>query len=68
MQGSRQLQDYDYSAALGASMSFYAAQRSGNLPDNAIPWRSTSGLNDFPTGGWYLGTSESLCGPLSCTA
>lgn len=68
MQGGRQLQDYDYGAALAASMSFYAAQRSGPLPDDAIPWRGTSGLNDFPTGGWYLGTSELSVVTLSYTA
>ena len=58
-QEASQFQDYDYSDALTASLQFYAAQRSGSLGANyPIPWRSDSGLNDIPTGGYYLGTSE----------
>jgi hypothetical protein len=45
---------------LGLSFLFYEAQRSGKLgPNNRIPWRGDSGLNDRTpsgrdvTGGWY---------------
>ncbi len=59
VQGASQLQDYDYSDALTASLQFYAAQRSGSLGANyPILWRGDSGLDDVPTGGYYLGTSE----------
>lgn len=50
--------DADYGDALKASMSFYAAQRSGSLGSSTIPWRGDSGLHDVPTGGFYLGSSE----------
>ncbi|WP_017324973.1 glycoside hydrolase family 9 protein [Synechococcus sp. PCC 7336] len=50
----------DYSTALGLSMSFYYAQRSGDLPDdNPIAWRGDSALDDGSdvgldlSGGWY---------------
>ena len=52
----------DFSAALSASMDFYAAQRSGSLGNSAIPWRGNSGLQDLPVGGYYLGTSEPISG------
>jgi hypothetical protein len=51
--------DFDYGCALGASMFFYMAQRSGRLPaDNPVPWRGDAGLNDTApngksiAGGW----------------
>jgi len=50
--------DAYYGDALEASMSFYAAQRSGTLGVSIFPWRGDSGLNDVPTGGFYLGSSE----------
>ncbi|XP_014214612.1 uncharacterized protein LOC106643815 [Copidosoma floridanum] len=50
----------DYATVLGMSLMFYEAQRSGKLtPDNRIPWRGDSGLNDRGdngedlTGGYY---------------
>jgi hypothetical protein len=58
MQGELQGRDTDYNGALEASMSFYAAQRSGSLGSPHISWRGDSGLNDVPLGGFYLGTSE----------
>ncbi|GBF92005.1 endoglucanase A [Raphidocelis subcapitata] len=52
--------DFDYGCALGASMFFYMAQRTGRLPaDNPVPWRGDSGLNDTApngqsiSGGWF---------------
>ncbi|XP_053378705.1 endoglucanase E-4-like isoform X2 [Mercenaria mercenaria] len=50
---------YNYSEALGLSILFYDAQRSGKLPtDNPIPWRGDSALSDADnrhdlSGGWY---------------
>ncbi|XP_046572617.1 endoglucanase E-4-like isoform X1 [Haliotis rubra] len=51
---------YDYQKALGLSILFYDAQRSGKLPaNNPIPWRGDSALGDKGdngedlTGGWY---------------
>lgn len=55
------LMKYNYSEALGLSILFFDAQRSGKLPlDNPIPWRGDSALNDSDTshdlsGGWYNG-------------
>ncbi|KAH9505669.1 hypothetical protein Btru_055467 [Bulinus truncatus] len=44
----------DYAAALGKSILFYDAQRSGPLPaNNPIPWRGDSALHDCVVGGWY---------------
>ncbi|GFR70523.1 endoglucanase [Elysia marginata] len=44
----------DYGAALGKSILFYDAQRSGKLPgNNPIPWRGDSALSDCVPGGWY---------------
>ncbi|XP_059173955.1 endoglucanase 4-like isoform X2 [Physella acuta] len=44
----------DYESALGKSILFYDAQRSGKLPaNNPIPWRGDSALNDCVVGGWY---------------
>ena len=38
---------YDYGMLLAQSLEFYAAQKSGILPDNnPIPWRGNSALND----------------------
>lgn len=51
--------DFDYGCALGASMFFYMAQRTGRLPaDNPVSWRGNAGLNDTApngqsiSGGW----------------
>ncbi|XP_037094013.1 endoglucanase 15-like [Pollicipes pollicipes] len=51
---------YDYRDVLGKSLLFYEAQRSGALPpDNRIPWRGNSAMNDRGqngedlTGGYY---------------
>jgi len=51
---------YDYAEVLHKSILFYEAQRSGRLPpNNRIPWRGDSALNDRGidgedlTGGWY---------------
>ncbi|CAG0886961.1 unnamed protein product [Darwinula stevensoni] len=38
--------DYDYASAIRLSYKFYEAQRAGQLPDNHIPWRKSSFLND----------------------
>ncbi|KAL4221552.1 hypothetical protein ACF0H5_019809 [Mactra antiquata] len=52
---------HNYSEALRLSTMFYDAQRSGRLPpNNPVPWRRDSGLNDSDnghdlTGGWYNG-------------
>ena len=53
---------YDYGKALGLSILFYDAQRSGKLPaNNPIPWRSDSATGDHGdhgedlSGGWYDG-------------
>ena len=55
--------DYNYEEILNKSIMFYEAQRSGKLPpNNYIPWRGDSALNDAGnngedlTGGWYDGT------------
>ncbi|CAG2224740.1 E3.2.1.4 [Mytilus edulis] len=50
---------YDYGKAMGLSILFYDAQRSGKLPgNNPIPWRGDSAMGDNGdghdlTGGWY---------------
>nr|BAF38757.1 cellulase [Corbicula japonica] len=50
---------YDYGEALGMSILFFDAQRSGKLPaNNPIPWRGDSAVNDGDaghdlSGGWY---------------
>ena len=56
---------YDLNEVLEKSILFYEAQRSGKLPpDNRIPWRGDSALNDQGdngedlTGGWYDGMSR----------
>lgn len=52
---------YDYGKALGLSILFFDAQRSGKLPaNNPIPWRGDSAVNDGDnghdlSGGWYDG-------------
>ena len=53
---------YDYATALGMSMLFYEAQRSGSLPANQrVKWRGDSALSDGSdvgfdlTGGYYDG-------------
>lgn len=54
--------NYDYKRVLHLSLLFYEAQRSGHLPpNNRIPWRGDSALNDRGengedlTGGYYDG-------------
>lgn len=56
---------YDYDKVLELSLLFYEAQRSGHLPpDNRIPWRQDSALNDSSpngddlTGGYYDGECQ----------
>lgn len=51
--------DFDYGCALGASLKFYEAQRSGQLPpNNNIAWRGNTGVLDTApngasiAGGW----------------
>ncbi|KAH3741115.1 endoglucanase E-4-like [Dreissena polymorpha] len=50
---------YNYGDALGLSILFFDAQRSGRLPsNNPIPWRGDSAVNDGDSGhdlsgGWY---------------
>ena len=52
---------YNYGEALGLSILFYDAQRSGRLPNNnPISWRGDSAVNDADrghdlSGGWYDG-------------
>lgn len=53
---------YDYKRVLHLSLLFYEAQRSGHLPpNNRIPWRGDSALDDRGqngedlTGGYYDG-------------
>ncbi|EFA86334.1 hypothetical protein PPL_00125 [Heterostelium album PN500] len=38
--------EIDYCIPLHASLMFYKAQRAGKLPDNDVPWREDSVLND----------------------
>lgn len=51
-----------YKEVIAKSLKFYKAQRSGRLPDNDIPWRSHSALNDRGqngedlSGGYYDGS------------
>eukprot|EP00884_Botryococcus_braunii_P012112 jgi/Botrbrau1/20901/Bobra.0135s0032.1 len=50
---------YDaYSSALASSIRFLEAQRSGYLTNNLVQWRGNSGIDDIPTGGYYLGTNN----------
>ncbi|XP_048748294.1 uncharacterized protein LOC125660495 [Ostrea edulis] len=58
--GSAKSTKYNYGQALGLSILFYDAQRSGKMPaNNPIPWRHDSAMNDHGdggvdlTGGWY---------------
>jgi hypothetical protein len=58
---------YNYGQALYLSSLFYEAQRSGRLPpDNRIPWRGDSALDDGKdndvdlSGGWFDGEWPSL--------
>jgi len=52
--GSGSSKKKDYGVALGKSILFYEAQRSGKLPSpNPVPWRGDSALGDCVTGGWY---------------
>lgn len=58
--GSAKSTKYNYGDALGLSILFFDAQRSGKMPaSNPIPWRHDSAMNDHGdggvdlTGGWY---------------
>merc|ERR1712179_660060 len=57
--GSPSQTKFNYKDALGLSILFYDAQRSGRLPaNNPIPWRGDSAVNDGDngvdlSGGWY---------------
>jgi endoglucanase len=59
----------NYADALGKSILFYDAQRSGKLPaNNPIHWRGDSALNDCVPGGWYDAGDHVKFGlPLSST-
>ena len=47
---------YNYADALGKSILFYEAQRSGPLPsENRVDWRGDSALEDEILGGYYDG-------------
>jgi len=47
-------QGFDYADALGKSILFYEAQRSGRLPaNNRIDWRADSAVDDIVPQGWY---------------
>jgi hypothetical protein len=47
---------YNYADALGKSILFYEAQRSGPLPsNNRVDWRGDSGMGDDVLGGYYDG-------------
>ncbi|XP_005099315.1 endoglucanase E-4 isoform X2 [Aplysia californica] len=43
----------NYGQALGLSIKFYEAQRSGPINDNIVPWRGNSAMSDCTVGGWY---------------
>lgn len=38
--------DYDYTSLIGLSNTFYKIQRQGRLPDNDVPWRGDTFLDD----------------------
>ncbi|CAG5120477.1 unnamed protein product, partial [Candidula unifasciata] len=59
----------NYADALGKSILFYDAQRSGKLPaNNPIKWRGDSAVNDCVPGGWYDAGDHVKFGlPLSST-
>nr|BAD01504.1 cellulase [Haliotis discus hannai] len=67
---------YNYGEALGKSILFYDAQRSGKLPaNNPIKWRGDSALGDKGdngedlTGGWYdAGDHVKFSLPMSSTS
>jgi len=42
-----------YGDVLKLAAKFLAAQRSGKIPGNSIPWRGNSHLDDAVPGGWY---------------
>nr|KAI8728241.1 endoglucanase A-like [Biomphalaria glabrata] len=60
----------DYASALGKSILFYDAQRSGPLPaNNPIHWRGDSALHDCVVGGWYDAGDHVKFGlPMAATA
>ncbi|GFR70539.1 endoglucanase [Elysia marginata] len=60
----------NYGEALGKSILFYNAQRSGKLPaNNPIPWRGDSNVGDCVPGGWHDAGDHVKFGlPLSSTA
>ena len=60
--------DMDYDSALGLSLLFYDANRSGDLDEasNRVPWRGDSGLNDGRDGIYFGdGSTENLQDGLS---
>ena len=65
---------YNYGDALGLSILFYDAQRSGRLwGNNSIPWRGDSAVNDNDgghdlSGGWYDGMYRVKSGIFGQTA
>ena len=65
---------YNYGDALGLSILFYDAQRSGRLwGNNSIPWRGDSAVNDNDgghdlSGGWYDGMYWAKSGLFGQTA
>ncbi len=57
-----------YGQVLKLTSKFFAAQRSGYIPDSTIPWRSNSHLDDAVPGGWYdAGDTLKLNFPMSTT-
>ncbi len=69
------MKSFDYADALKKSLLFYAAQRSGKLPnDGKVPWRGDSALSDGAdvgvdlTGGYYdAGDNMKFALPLCST-
>ncbi|XP_012938497.1 endoglucanase A [Aplysia californica] len=59
----------NYGQALGLSIKFYMAQRSGPIHDSIVPWRGNSGMNDCTVGGWYdAGDNVKFTFPMATSA
>ncbi len=57
-----------YGSALKMVSKFFAAQRSGAISDNTVPWRGDSHLDDVVPGGWYdAGDTLKINFPMSST-